>query len=104
MPYTVSSFDNFHLEDEDGTDHVGSFDSADEAIRAAEDVIDRFLTHDAALARSAADLVNRYSAFGQVPLIRGEPTVAFDADAYVARRAAEILEASESSRRSDSRS
>jgi hypothetical protein len=90
--YTVSSFDNFHFGDEDeGSDEVGTFATAEEAIAAARAVVDKSLRYEASSARSAESLADRWSSFGDSPSIRGTPTVEFSAWEYAKERAPQIF-------------
>jgi hypothetical protein len=89
MKYTVSAYDNWEIPDPSWIDE-GSFDSADEAIRCAQAVIDRSL---AALYRPgmrADSLLNGYLCGGEVPAIFNEQGLKFDPYVVVYRRIREL--------------
>ncbi len=57
---------------------VGEFDSAEGALLAAQRVIIDFLRVNRPTMKSAQELADQFSTFGEVPMILGEPQVEFD--------------------------
>ncbi len=92
MTYKVSSYDNFHMYDEDdGPDEHGEFDLATEALAKAREIVEQSLRHNAKDAKSVQDLIDRYQSFGDAPSIRGEPNIEFSASRYAAEIAPVIF-------------
>lgn len=85
MKFTVSAYENSEIPDPRWIDE-GSFDTADEAIRCAEAVIDRSLAELIRPGMNADDLRMSYLCYGEVPSIFNDKGLEFDAYAYVRKR------------------
>jgi hypothetical protein len=68
MTYFVEGLTNVHSGESD-VRHIGDFESLEEAIRASQDTIDRFLAANLRNGMTVADLFAQYQKFGEVPLI-----------------------------------
>ena len=98
--YMVLTGDNFHAYDYDeGLDESGQFDTADEAIAAAQAVIDKSLRWELSSKAPAiitgAELFDHWLDFGDSPGIRspeGKPDVEFSASDYAMKKAMEICQ------------
>ena len=67
--WTVYVDDNFHYMDEDERYCLGTFETLDAAVAACRDIVDRFLQDNPA--KTADDLYDQYTSFGEDPWIKG---------------------------------
>jgi hypothetical protein len=67
--WTVYVDNNFHYMDEDERYCLGAFDSFDAAVAACRKIVDGFL-HDNP-AKTADELYDQYTSFGEDPWIKG---------------------------------
>ena len=85
--YSIVSYDNARSGQEGGRANRGEFDSAEAALDRAKELVDRALEQLGAAA-SAHELMAQYSRRGsEVPMIHGEPRVAFQAYQYAREKA-----------------
>jgi hypothetical protein len=68
MMYFVEGLTNVHSGESD-VRHIGDFETLDEAIKASQDTIDRFLAANLRTGMTVADLFAQYQKFGEVPFI-----------------------------------
>jgi hypothetical protein len=86
--YNVVSIDNETIGQGGRTTGRGEFESAEAAIGHAKQLVDTALLEHFAGASSAHDLMARYMRAGsEVPMIYGEPRVAFHAYQYAREKA-----------------
>lgn len=87
MSYTVYVDDNFHYMDEGERYKLGDFPTAHAAIRAAERVVDDYLTSAHKPGMTADELLVSYLHFGEDPyIIPADAGVHFSARAYARAR------------------
>ena len=96
--YRVYTYDNFHMydEDDDGADCRGEYDTSEEALRAANKIVDNSLRWEHTQCKNPADsdeLYSRYISFGDSPSIRPDTDPRFSASQYAKSRCAEICRA-----------
>jgi hypothetical protein len=92
-PYQVRRYDNGHFADSgEEPDLVGEFDTIEDAIAAANLVVDESLRHLAAGSSSVDDLLNRFSDWGDSASIVGRPSVTFPAWETAKKRARIIFD------------
>lgn len=84
-------YDNAHYQDEDASCTRGPYPSVSHAIRAAREIVDASLRSERAQARSVDDLLQRYRAFGEDPMVIGPDAPQFSAWTYAAARAAQVF-------------
>ncbi len=91
--YEVFVDDNFHYMDEDERYSAGVFQTYDEALRHAKQIVDESLRGLHEAGKNADDLMASYVSFGQDPWIRPTPQgmERFSARAYAPQRAHEIV-------------
>ena len=85
--YTVYVDDNYHYMDEDERYTLGVFDTEEEAVRAAKNVIDKFLPDTCTPGTTAESLYESYVGFGEDPWIPGSTFSAWD---YAREKCAQI--------------
>ena len=91
MKYTLFCDDNFHFMDEAERDVVGDFESAEAAIAAAKQIVDRDLLDAHKPGMSADELYDHYTSFGSDPFIRSDDrSCEFSAWDYARSRCSEI--------------
>lgn len=90
MTYVVESYDNYDAPSDRRHLKHGEFQHGAEALAAAQRVIDKDLLSAIAGGKSAAEALDQWRHFGEVPMIFGEPRIAFDPFEYAGRRAAEL--------------
>jgi len=90
--YTVVVADNFHYMDSSEHYVHGSFDSLEEAVRAAKTIVDSWLADNRKPGMTAAQLYEGYVAFGEDPFISAANLegVPFSAWTYAKQRCAEL--------------
>ena len=93
MPYQVFVDDNFHYQDETERITDGVFDTAEEAVAACKEIVDKSLRH---LYKQHPDTAERlyddYQDFGDDPFVRSDsPGCKFSAWNYAKHRAADIV-------------
>jgi hypothetical protein len=92
--YKVLIDENFHYMDKDHRYEHGTFDTAEQAIKACHTIVDSALQDIYAPGMSAAVLFTRYTLFGEdpfiVPLDRTAPSADFSAWDY-AKAQSEII-------------
>ncbi len=69
MKYTVYVDDNFHYMDESKRYKLGEYETADEAVKQAKELIDGFLISAYKMDQTAAELFRHYTNFGKDPFI-----------------------------------
>jgi hypothetical protein len=89
MKYVVSAYENSEMPDLFWIDE-GGFDSADDAIRCAEAVVDRSLAGFFKPGMSAETLRMSYLCYGEVPTIFNDEGLNFETYMYVYRRIREL--------------
>ena len=92
MTFKVFVDDNFHYRDEEERYELGKFTTAEDAIRAAQRIVDEYLA-DAYRPGMTADVLFRsYTSFGEDPFIVAPSTekVDFSAWSYARQRCAEL--------------
>lgn len=92
MTFKVFVDDNFHYRDEEERYELGEFATAEDAIRAAQRIVDEYLA-DAYRPGMTADVLFRsYTSFGEDPFIVAPSTekVDFSAWSYARQRCAEL--------------
>lgn len=67
--WTVYVDDNFHYMDEDERYCLGTFETLDAAVAACQKIVDEFLQDNPA--KTADDLYDQYTSFGEDPWIKG---------------------------------
>ena len=86
--YSIVSIDNGNIAQGGSRQERGEFDSAEAAITHAKRLVDEALLEHFTGASSAHDLMARYMRDGsEVPMIYGEPRVAFHAYQYAREKA-----------------
>jgi len=93
--YCVYTYDNFHMydEDNDGADLRGEYDSSEEALSAAKQIIDNSLYWEHSQCKNPADpdeLYSRFLSFGDSPAIRPDIEPHFSVSAYAKQSCVEI--------------
>ena len=88
MPrYSIVSFNNAHAGRGSAPPNRGEFDSAEAALTHAKQLVDQALEQLDAVS-SPHELMIQYTRFGsEVPMIRGEPRIAFHAYQYAREKA-----------------
>jgi hypothetical protein len=69
MGFIVSIDDNFHYQDESQRSKLGEFETYEEALVAAQDIVDRFLENAKSNYKNAIDLYSSYRMYGDDPFI-----------------------------------
>jgi hypothetical protein len=96
MKYTLLYDDNFHFMDEGERDLIGEFDSAEEAIAAAKQIVDRDLRDAYESGMTADELYDHYTSFGSDPFIRSDDRAChFSAWDYAKMRCQELCNTQE---------
>jgi guanosine-3',5'-bis(diphosphate) 3'-pyrophosphohydrolase len=90
--YSVVSYGSYQSGDLEGLRKHGVFRDVEDAVKMAKLVVESSLRHDAATSTSAQDLAKRYSEYGIVPVIWGNPAPNFNPQAYAQEAATEIWE------------
>ena len=92
-PYKVMVDDNFHYMEEDERSEYGIFPTAEEALAACRRLVDKSLLAEYKTDRTADQLFERYTSFGDDPFIvalDGAPKFEFSAAAYARQRARQL--------------
>lgn len=89
MKYRVCVDDNFHFMDESERYELGEFESQEEALAAAKDIVDRGLETVYKPGMSAEELFGNYTMFGEDPFIVPEDSE-FSAWEYARKRCFQI--------------
>ena len=90
--YTITSIDNNSIGTGGSAAKRGEFDDSDAALARAQQLVDGALQELFTDARDANELMTRYMVRGaEVPMIYGEPRVAFHAYQYARARANELF-------------
>ncbi len=84
-------YDNFHYQDEDETYTRGPYPSASHAISAARGIVDASMRKEKRLSQSAEQLLQRYTSFGEDPIVLGPGDFEFSAWTYAESRASQIF-------------
>jgi hypothetical protein len=69
MAYTVYVDDNFHYMDESKRYKLGEYEKAEDAVKAAQRIVDEFLVSNYQIGMTADDLYLNYLSFGKEPFI-----------------------------------
>ena len=92
--YRVFTGDNFHMYDEDEVDdYSGAYVNREDALRAAKLIVDKSLRWERKQCKNPADpdeLYDRYTDFGDSPVIRPDAEPPFSAWQYAKSRCADI--------------
>jgi hypothetical protein len=92
--YSITSIDNSSIGTGGSSFKRGEFDDADAALARAEQLVNGALEQLLPTARDAHDLMARYMIRGsEVPMIYGEPRVAFHAFQYARTQATALFSA-----------
>ena len=90
--YTIMSIDNNSIGAGGSSAKRGEFDDSDAALARAQQLVNGALQELFTDARDANELMTRYMVRGtEVPMIYGEPRVAFHAYQYARARANELF-------------
>ena len=90
--YSITSIDNSSIGAGGSSSKRGEFDDADAALAHAEQLVNGALERLLPTANDAHDLMTRYMVRGsEVPMIYGEPRVAFHAFQYARTRATALF-------------
>jgi hypothetical protein len=90
--YSITSIDNSSIGAGGSSSKRGEFDDADSALARAEQLVDGALAHLLPTTGSAHELMAHYMVRGsEVPMIYGEPRVAFHAFQYARTRATALF-------------
>lgn len=98
MPkFQVLVDDNFHFMDESERYTFGIFDSLKEAVHAAQNIVDDYLTSAYSPGMPSSDLLASYKAFGEDPFILSDDAepIEFSAWTYAESRCKELCTVSE---------
>jgi hypothetical protein len=91
MPYLLRVGDNFHRYDSEHEHDAGEYETADQILAAARQIIDRSLAECWKAGMTAEQLYSQYSGFGEIPYILclhvEEISPRFDPWAYAEERA-----------------
>jgi hypothetical protein len=90
MTYTVRVDDNFHYMDKDYRYTHGEYETLEDALKAAKEIVDSFLAAGHIPGMRADDLYQSYTSFGDDPFIIGPEDAKFSAWNYAQRRCEEI--------------
>jgi hypothetical protein len=90
MTYTVRVDDNFHYMDKDYRYTHGEYETVEEAVKAAQAIVDSFLAAAYIPGMSPDDLYRSYTSFGDDPFIIGPENPKFSAWNYAQGRCNEI--------------
>jgi hypothetical protein len=94
--YSIVSIDNGDFGDGGSPAKRGDFEDGDEAIARAKQLVDEALLKHFASAKSAHELMTAYTIHGsEVPMIYGEPRLAFHAYQYAREKANALFAAKE---------
>jgi hypothetical protein len=86
--YSIVSIDNGSFGDGGSPMKRGEYDDASAAIKRAQELVDGALLEHFASAKNAGELMTYYTIHGsEVPMIYGEPRVAFHAYQYAREKA-----------------
>lgn len=94
--YRVETYDAYDAPSERSHLVVGEFDSPEEALLAAKKVVVDFLKLNRPSMKSAQELSDQFSYFGEVPMILGDPQVDFNPYDFAEVEAIKILTANTS--------
>ena len=93
MKYRVSVDDNFHFMDESERDEGRSYQTAEEALSAARDIVDKSLRHLYRDGFTPEELYDSYTSFGDDPFITtDDKSCSFSAWNYAQQRRAYICD------------
>lgn len=84
--YRLKVFDNFHYADESEAYVTGCYLTPDGAVAAAKGMVDHSLAEAYKPGMSPEDLLRAYQAYGDDPVVQGDPAVAFSAWTYASER------------------
>lgn len=93
MPFRIYVGDNFHGYDEEDVSDGGSFETYAEALEAASQIVDRSLRWERRQCKDPCDpeeLYERYTDFGDSPVIRPEGSPLFSAWEYARSRVSQL--------------
>ena len=88
--YTVEAYDNFDHPNERCCSKVGEFDTAEEAIACAKDVVDASLERARGAGKSAAQWYQEYFTAGDGVYLHGKPSPQFNPYDYARARIGEL--------------
>jgi len=86
MTYTVRVDDNYHYMDADKRYTHGEYETLEDAIKAAKEIVDDFLSSAYTPGMSAEKLYQGYTSFGDDPFIIGPEEKQFSAWEYAKAR------------------
>ena len=90
--YIVYVDDNYHFMDESERYSAGKYYTPDEAIKKCKALVDNWLEEHKEKAKSAVDLYNSYTSYGEDPFVKGPTKVEFSAWNYAKKRCDEIYD------------
>jgi hypothetical protein len=80
--YHVRVYDNYHYMDEDEAYDLGPFETAEEALEAARQIVRESVRSVAEGCTTVGEVMSQYKSFGDDPVVIGSPTVQFSAWNY----------------------
>jgi hypothetical protein len=96
MPYKVMVDDNFHYQDEDERTEAGTYETEEEAVESAKEIVLKTLVWNYKTGMSPDKLYDQYTSFGDDPFIVPKGTIEFSAWDYakdMVRAVCTIMEA-----------
>jgi len=91
MDYTLYVDDNYHYMDKNERYKAGEFNSLEQAIEKAKNIVDEFLLQTYKEGMLADELYRQYTTFGEDPfIVGGPPSHTFNAWDYAKNRCWEI--------------
>ncbi len=93
MSFYLRIYDNFHYMDESEAYNSGKFETNNEALDAAKDIVEKFLLSSLKPGITPKELLSQFDTFGEDPVIRSTEQVdfhGFSARDYAESRVEEI--------------
>ena len=84
--YVVYVDDNFNFMDESERYKAGEYNTQDEAIAKCKEIVERSLAGSKAIEKTAEDMYESYTMFGEDPFIIGPKEVSFSVWDYAKER------------------
>jgi hypothetical protein len=80
--YNVRVYDNYHYMDEDEAYDLGPFETAEEALEVARQIVRESVRSMAEGCTTVDEVMSQYKSFGDDPVVIGSPSVQFSAWSY----------------------